>query len=924
VIVLAPRRLPGIRVDVAPPPVAEALPRMDVAVFAGFAAHGPLHVPVLVTSAPQFATVFGGDAPLAWNVAREERVLAHLGDAVRGFFANGGRRCWVIRVARSAAQEAVRQALQPASPPRAVAVANRFPLAGVLEVDAARVATPALVEARSEGSWSDDLRVAAALVQRTVGITDFAVPATDRCMFRALRRIDAGELIELRDGARRVFASVDGVALDGVEAAAPYLVSAHVRAIFETLDTSATLSPAMTGAVSGAGFGPETATLETVAGEGAVAFTVEAASAPRAGAWLRFEAGTELFWLQARSVTRTAASGGSPSGVLTHADLDARGPAWRQLAAVPAGFSVDRVVVATLELRAEDRADAELARLRDVGLTASATNAWWRQSNDDRMFRAALEARPDTLAGPDGQLSRFPFSPVGATPAAWIPLAVNAAFDAGMRPMPQDASALERDGLSQFDASLFLDPELESATTNELLERAETIRFVRDEPRALFGIHAALGIGAGGLFGECSLIAVPDAVHVGWESRPPGDAPPAAPVESPEAPDPGAFLDCSIREIAAPTLLGPGTVNATLPWQLTWTASEPGAEYVLRESRRTDFATARELYRGDLTHFVVESPREGIHYYRVHAEVGALRSAESNTEVVVARQDRWVEIDDDAFAVEGEPGLLRLHRALLRFATAGGELFALLSLPRHYRAAQATRYSSRLRALTAGAGDVDHLAQAEWRVLTHGALHHPWVVRAGDGRVMPPDGAIAGTFAARASRRGAWVAPANEPLEGVVALVPAVEPASWQALQDAAINTIRADARGFLVLAADTLSGEADLRPINVRRLLSLLRRLALRRGTSYVFEPNDATLRRAVERGFSILLEDLRRRGAFAGKTPAECFRVVTDDTVNTRADADAGRLIVELRVAPSVPMRFLSLLLEQSGDRLAVSEEL
>ena len=45
---LAARRLPGIRVDAAPPPATEVLPRMDVAVFVGFASTGPLHRPVVV------------------------------------------------------------------------------------------------------------------------------------------------------------------------------------------------------------------------------------------------------------------------------------------------------------------------------------------------------------------------------------------------------------------------------------------------------------------------------------------------------------------------------------------------------------------------------------------------------------------------------------------------------------------------------------------------------------------------------------------------------------------------------------------------------------------------------------------------------------------------------------------------------------
>jgi phage tail sheath protein FI len=78
------------------------------------------------------------------------------------------------------------------------------------------------------------------------------------------------------------------------------------------------------------------------------------------------------------------------------------------------------------------------------------------------------------------------------------------------------------------------------------------------------------------------------------------------------------------------------------------------------------------------------------------------------------------------------------------------------------------------------------------------------------------------------------------------------------------------------------------------------------------------------VERGFDILLGDLFRRGAFAGGTAAQSFRVVADDTLNTPGEAEAGRFLVELHVAPSIPMRFITVRLAQDGPRLAVTEEL
>jgi phage tail sheath protein FI len=80
---------PGVyyeRVDASPPAIAAI--RTDVAGFVGLAPRGPVDVAVPVQSFRQFQAHFGdftGSGYLAY--------------AVRGFFENGGRRCWVVRVA---------------------------------------------------------------------------------------------------------------------------------------------------------------------------------------------------------------------------------------------------------------------------------------------------------------------------------------------------------------------------------------------------------------------------------------------------------------------------------------------------------------------------------------------------------------------------------------------------------------------------------------------------------------------------------------------------------------------------------------------------------------------------------------------------------------------------------------------------------
>lgn len=69
--------------------------RMDVAGFVGIARRGPLHGAIPVQSWRQFEAYFG-----------EFTGAGYLAYAVRGFFENGGRKCWVVRVASEAADTA--------------------------------------------------------------------------------------------------------------------------------------------------------------------------------------------------------------------------------------------------------------------------------------------------------------------------------------------------------------------------------------------------------------------------------------------------------------------------------------------------------------------------------------------------------------------------------------------------------------------------------------------------------------------------------------------------------------------------------------------------------------------------------------------------------------------------------------------------
>jgi phage tail sheath protein FI len=55
---------------------------------------------------------------------------------------------------------------------------------------------------------------------------------------------------------------------------------------------------------------------------------------------------------------------------------------------------------------------------------------------------------------------------------------------------------------------------------------------------------------------------------------------------------------------------------------------------------------------------------------------------------------------------------------------------------------------------------------------------------------------------------------------------------------------------------------------------------------------------------------------GAFAGATAPDAYRVNTGSPPNTPQSIDAGRLVVELQVAPSRPLAFLTVRLVRTGE--------
>lgn len=260
---------------------------------------------------------------------------------------------------------------------------------------------------------------------------------------------------------------------------------------------------------------------------------------------------------------------------------------------------------------------------------------------------------------------------------------------------------------------------------------------------------------------------------------------------------------------------------------------------------------------------------------------------------------------------------LAIQQGAVRFCSLRRDAVAVLATPR--------------RAAASALNDLDDVDEIDWRRrlenpeydMSYAALYAPWTLVAAPSerdarelRATPPDGVACGAIAKRELARGVWIAPANEPLRGILGLDQSIDAPRWADVLDAGINLVRPIPGDFRIMSARTLSLELAYSQLSVRRLMIYLRKLLIWWGREYVFESNTPQLRSALQRRLERELYRLFRRGAFAGERPAESYQVVVDEPVNTPASVDLGQLIVLVKVAPSWPMEWLEVRLVRTGE--------
>lgn len=202
------------------------------------------------------------------------------------------------------------------------------------------------------------------------------------------------------------------------------------------------------------------------------------------------------------------------------------------------------------------------------------------------------------------------------------------------------------------------------------------------------------------------------------------------------------------------------------------------------------------------------------------------------------------------------------------------------------------------------------------------AMYYPWIKvenptgSNGTSQVLvPPSGHVAGVWARTDDTRGVWKAPANDTIRGVLDVERSITQNEQSVLNPIGINAIRPfGVRGIRIWGARTLASDTDWQYINVRRLFNMVESTILT-GTQWaVFEPNDVALWEGVKRTLNAYLRGLWQAGALFGASPDQAFFVRCDETTNPPESIDAGKLVVEVGIAPVKPAEFVIFRISQN----------
>ena len=686
-------RLPGVVCETRLPNLEARPLRLDVAAFVGLAERGPLDVPVLVEDISQYRLIFGGDLPVARVEGRP--LFAHLPQSVAAFFENGGRRCYVVRVAGAGRR------------------ANQFQLPGLLQDAGGGDWQPVVVPAAWEGRWSDLVSLASGLRQQPLQIRidvpplEIAGSALAAGSFLLPLRLPTpnalqpGDLLRLhleRVGGQRYHLYVRAgtimqepgivsVQLFGIPVVVRPAAAGH---LFRTNPDAVT--PAAVALMTTSGWvelpyaAADYSWSGPMGGSNAYRLTMPPPDPAPAGG-TRIEVGALL---------RIAGPGGT-TPVFFAAEQVQRGRD-------PGGSGELRLIVESAHpLQAAAGAAGEQHRLTQVDVLTfdllvregeTTIESWpdLRFGDGAHGWRAVLQPAVDMGSVNPPAFTVDDFAPYSLR--LGVPAAASAAGGVDVPILPlgmgvpttfqgprADSLRGSKDGLDAYDpVRLFVDEAFAAVGVRSLLGTANDLLHLADPPRRLRAMHSLIPVD------EAAMIAIPDLAHIGWaQFEQPQFTEPAPQPPVPEPPK--GFHDCPTGQ---PPVVPENTCAAMPVVTLTVAGAATGPSS--------------------------QAWLEGL-----------------------PEQLPPAEHDDTA--------MQEVQRALIRLCAARADVVGLLSLPQHFDAQAAGQWHEQLTT-TPDFFDGDPLSYA--------ALYHSWpavreetVPALAPLRYLPPDGFAAGMIAAR-------------------------------------------------------------------------------------------------------------------------------------------------------------------------------
>lgn len=184
----------------------------------------------------------------------------------------------------------------------------------------------------------------------------------------------------------------------------------------------------------------------------------------------------------------------------------------------------------------------------------------------------------------------------------------------------------------------------------------------------------------------------------------------------------------------------------------------------------------------------------------------------------------------------------------------------------------------------------------------YGAVYYPWLMQ-GD-ELYAPSGAVMGTFARvelEHSPMGVGWPPANVAVRGATHTDIEIDWAEAGNVGDAGINPLVVQpGRGVVIWGARTMSLDPAWVHINSRRVVSMVTEQLRRDNEWAVFEPNDSSLWKVIERDVLVRLEQFWSAGLLSGTRAREEYSVECNRATNPPAIRDRGELHVSVQLKP------------------------